>query len=143
MVVSSPFFDAEFIVEDFGDGREAVGGAGSVRHDVMVRRVVFIFVDAQNDGQIFVFGGRGDHDFFHAVFAVRDRFGGVGEEAGGFDHDVRAHAVPFDVGGAALGEHGDFFAVDDEIRSLGLNVAAERAVSGVPLEEVRVGFRVR
>src|SRR6185312_14161418 len=52
--------DGERVVDDLDDGREAVRGAGGVRDDVVLRCVVLVFVDAQNDGEVFVRGGSGD-----------------------------------------------------------------------------------
>ena len=53
--------DAEGVVEDLDDGREAVGGAGGVGDDVVLGRVVLVVVDAEDDGDVLV-GGRGGDD---------------------------------------------------------------------------------
>ena len=52
--------DAEGFLENFGDGREAVGGAGSVGNDVVGRRIVGLVVDAENERGVGTIGGRGD-----------------------------------------------------------------------------------
>jgi hypothetical protein len=49
--------DAEGVLEDLGQRAEAVGGAGGVGDDVVVRRVVVAVVDAEDDGEVLVGGG--------------------------------------------------------------------------------------
>ena len=61
------FIDTKRVIQDFCDRRNAVGGAGSIGDDVMFLRVIFIFVDAQNDSNIFIRGGGGDQNFFSAA----------------------------------------------------------------------------
>ena len=62
--------DTEFLVEDFHDRSEAVGGAGSARDDGLVLRE-FVRVDAEDIGRD-VFGGRrsGDDDALGAIVKV-------------------------------------------------------------------------
>ena len=52
--------DPELVVEDLGQGREAVGGAGGVGDDVLGGRVVLVLVDADDEGAVDVLGGGGD-----------------------------------------------------------------------------------
>ena len=59
--------DAEGIIQNFGDGGHAVGGAGSVGDDIMFRGVVCIFVDTQHDGDVFIGGGGGNEYLFRAA----------------------------------------------------------------------------
>ena len=61
------FIDTKSIVQNFGDRRHAVGGAGSIGDDFMFRGIIFIFVHTQHDGDIFILGGSGDDDFFSAA----------------------------------------------------------------------------
>ena len=62
---------------------------------------------------------------------------GVGEEAGGFDDDLRANGGPVELGRIALGEDLELLAVDgDEVRAVG-DVVLEVAQDGVVLEQVR------
>ena len=46
------------------DRRQAVGGAAGVGDDVVLGRIVLVFVDAEHDGDVFVGGGSGDDDLF-------------------------------------------------------------------------------
>ncbi len=111
-----PDGDAEGVVENLDDGREAVGGAGGVGDDVVLRRVVLVLVDAEDDGDVLVAGRGGDDDLLDGAAEVGLGLGGVGEEAGGFDDDLGAYAGPVELGGVALGEDLDLFAVDgDEV----------------------------
>ena len=62
--------DTEFLVEDFHDRSEAVGGARSARDDGLILRE-FVRVDAEDIGRD-VFGGRrsGDDDALGAIVKV-------------------------------------------------------------------------
>src|SRR6185312_3407851 len=51
--------DAEGVVEDLGQRRQAVGGAGGVADD-RLRAVVLLVVDAHDDGQVVTGRRRGD-----------------------------------------------------------------------------------
>src|SRR5579885_2234163 len=62
--------DAEGILENLSDGREAVGGAGSVRNNVMLGRIVGFVVDAKNKGGVRTVGGGGDDHFLHRAAKV-------------------------------------------------------------------------
>src|SRR6185437_4492905 len=133
--------DAEGIVEDLDDRCEAVGGAGGIGDDVVLRRVVLVVIDAEDDGDVLVAGrGRDDH-LFDGRAEVGLGLGGVGEEAGRFDNDLGAYAGPVELGGIALGEDLDLFAVDgDEVIAM-LDVVLEIAQDGVVFEQVGQGGR--
>ena len=94
--------DAEGVLQDLGDGREAVGGAARVGDDVVFGRVVLAFVDAEHQGDVFVGGGGGDDDFLHGRAEMDLGLFGVGEDAGGFDDDLRAYRGPVELGGVAF-----------------------------------------
>ena len=64
---------------------------------------------------------------------------GVGEEAGGLDHDLCADGGPVELGRVALGEDLDLLAVDgDEVGAVG-DLVLEVAEDGVVLEEMGQG----
>ena len=88
--------DAEGFMKNFGDGSEAVGGAGSVGNDVVLGGIVGLVVHAEDEGGVRAVGGRGDDDFFHGRAEMLPRVFALGEEAGGFDDDVRADGGPVD-----------------------------------------------
>ncbi len=98
------FINSKFIVEDFCDGRESVGGARRVGNNVMFLRVVLIVVHTQDNGDVFILRGRRDDDLLRAArFDVRFGFGRVGEKAGGFDDEFHAHVFPLDGARVFLG----------------------------------------
>src|SRR3981081_201401 len=131
--------DAEGVVEDLDDGGEAVGGAARIGDDVVLGRVVLVFVDSEDDGDVLVGRGGGDDDFFYGAAEVGFCLLRIGEEAGGFDDDLRADGGPVELGGVALGEDLDLLAVDgDEVGAVGYLVR-EIAEDGVVFEEVGQG----
>src|SRR6266481_373239 len=128
--------DSKRFVEDFGDGCETVCGAGSVRNDVMLRRIVSLVVHAEDEGGVRAVGRRGDNDFFHRRAKMLLRVGALGKKTGGFDDDVRADRGPVNFGRIfrlenleALPFHGDgVFGVRDGVRQV--------AEDGVVLQKV-------
>jgi len=128
--------DAEGVVEHLDDGREAVGGAARVGDDVVLGSVVLVFVDAKDEGDVLVAGGRGDDDFLDRAAEVGFGLLGVGEEAGGLDYDFGAYGSPVELGGVALGEDLDGFAVDGEGVGGVADFVLEVAEDGVVLEQV-------
>ena len=118
------FINPEFVVENFGDGSESVRGAGGVGNDVVFLRVVFIVVDAEDYGNIFVLRGSRNNNFLRAArFDVRLCFGRVGEKASRLDHDVHAHVLPLDGGGIFLGSDLDGFTVNNQVAVFHFNRA--------------------
>ncbi len=137
-----PLADAEGVVQDLDDGGQAVGGAGGVGDDVVPAGVVLGVVDAEDDCEVFAFGGGADDDLLGA--AAVDVGAGLlcgGEQPRGLDHDLDAEVFPRDLGGIALGEHLDGLPIDGDGVVAGGDVAREDAVVAIVLEEVCVGGR--
>jgi hypothetical protein len=129
-------FDPEGVVEDLHHRREAVGGAGCVRNDVVFVRVVEIGVDPDAEGEVGIFRRSGDDDLLRARGDVLARTGLVEEETGRLEDDGNALATPIEVGGVFLGCREDAVAFHGD----GLIIILDRAVvatrGGVVLEEV-------
>ena len=131
--------DAEGLVQHLHDRREAVRRAGGIRDDVVLGRVVLVFVDAEDKGDVLVGGGGRDDDLLDGRAEVGLGLFGVGEEAGGFNDDLRADRGPVELGRVALGEDLDLLAVDgDEVGAMG-DLLLEVAEDGVVFEEVGQG----
>jgi hypothetical protein len=105
----------------------------------VLRRIETILVDAEDDGDVLALRGCRDDDLLRAGVDVRLRLGGVGEQAGRFDDDLRAELLPGDAARIALGGYLDLVTVDDERRLVRLDGARIRAVIAVVLEQERVG----
>src|SRR4029077_19450050 len=134
--------DAKGFLENFGDGSETVGGAGSVGNDVVLGGVVGLIVHAEDEGGIGAVGGSGDDNFFHGRAQMLLGIGAFGEEAGGFDDDVRADGGPIDFGGILHFENFEAAAIDgDGVFSI-RDVVRQIAEDGVVLQEVRERLRV-
>jgi hypothetical protein len=126
--------DTELVVDDLGEGGQAVGGARSVGDDVG-RAVVLLLVDTDNvHGGI----GRGSRDDDLLGTAVKMGLGLVngGEDTGGLDDVVSAGLGPLDVGGVTLSEELDGLAVDDEVVTVVADLTLEDTVRRVVLEHV-------
>ena len=138
------FDDAEAVVEDLGDRREAVGRAGRVG-DVFLIGGQFFVVDAENAREdVVALSGSGDDDLVDVVavvtFFVAGR--GSGEETGRFEDDLSAEFTPRNTRGFGFLADGDLFAVDDEVVFIVFDFAVEATLRGVVLQKEREGFRV-
>jgi len=105
-------------------------------------RIVGLVVHTEDESRIGAIGGRGDDDFFHGRAEMLLGIGAFGEEAGGFDDDIRADGGPIDLGRIlgletfeAFPFHGDgVLGMRDLVRQI--------AEDGVVLQKVREGLRV-
>ena len=98
--------DAPVVVQNLGDGSQAVGGAGSVGHEVHVGGVL-VQVDAADEHGGVVLGGGGHDDLLGAGVQVALSLLLGQEQAGGL-HDVLSTQLgPGQVGGVTLGGNGD------------------------------------
>ena len=127
------------VVDDLGEGSQAVGGARGVGEDGDVG-LVGLLVDA-HDEHGGVCRGSGDDDLLGTTLQVGGGLLVGGEDTGGLDDVLGALLGPGDVGGVTLGVEGDGLAVDDEVLAGNLDVALEDTVGGVILEHV--GLRVK
>src|SRR5882724_1978063 len=139
------FLDAKaFLEEDMHEGREAVGSAGGVGYDVVLGRVVFLVVDAHDDGNVLTLGRGADDDFLGTGGDMALGLFRVGEEAGGFDDDVHAQLLPREAGGVLGADDEDVVAVNDQDVVLSLvgrgflggNLAVEASLGGIIFEQV-------
>ena len=105
--------DAETVVQDLGDGGEAVRRAGRVGNDFVFAGQLVV-VDAVNDRQIGAFGRSGLQNAFRAGFQMDFRFFGVREDARAFVHDVDVHFFPGQVVRIAFSQDFHGFAVDGD-----------------------------
>lgn len=135
-------FDGVIVVQDFGEGGQAVGGAAGVGDNVVFVFVVLVFIDAEDDGNVRVFGWRGDEDFFGAGGEVLFGVVPVAEEAGAFEDDVDVEVFPGELAGFFLRKDFDGFAVDDEVVFVVGYLVGGDAVDAVVFEEVGECFRV-
>src|SRR5205085_6625962 len=80
----------EIIVNNFGDWREAVRRAGGIRNNVVLRWIVFVFVYAQHNREVFILCGRRNNDLLYRPAQVLTRIGGISEAATRFHDYLRA-----------------------------------------------------
>lgn len=126
--------DAELVVDDLGEGSQAVGGARSVGDDVG-GAVVLLVVDTDDVHGGIGRGGR-DDNLLGATNKVSLGLLGGGEDTGGLDDVLGAGLSPGDVGGVTLRVELDSLAVDDEVVAVVADLTLEDAVGGVVLEHV-------
>ena len=87
--------DTKSFVYDFGHRRQAVGSAGSIGNDVVLGCIVFTFIDAHDNGDVFALGRSRNDDFFGAGFDMGGRFIRVSETPGRLDDYVDAESAPW------------------------------------------------
>ncbi|GMS86854.1 hypothetical protein PENTCL1PPCAC_9029 [Pristionchus entomophagus] len=132
--------DAKVVVDDLGEGREAVGGARSVGDDVVVGRVVQLVVDAHHVHRR-VSRGRGDDHLLGASLEMGRGLVDGGEHAGRLHDEVGASRSPGDLGRVLAVVHLDPVGAlallrHDQRVSLVRDGALEAAVRRVVVEEV-------
>lgn len=134
--------DAEVVVEDLGERREAVGRARGVGDDVHRGRVVDVLVDAHDDGGIHVGARSGDDDLLGAI--VEMHLAGLAglEATRGLDDDLRANGSPVELLGLARLERLDLVALDDERAFLGVAILEDTALAGIVLGKVRRALEI-
>jgi hypothetical protein len=134
--------DAEGVEQDLRDGGQAVGGAGSVGHQLVLDRIVLLLVDPEHHRDVRILGRRGDDDLLGAGLQVLGRGGAVAEDPGGLHHDPHAHLTPGQRGRVLGRADSDLPPVDEDRLALGLHLGVERAVYGVVLQEMGQGLGV-
>ena len=126
--------DAKVLVDDLGEGSEAVGGTGGVGNDVG-GSIVGGVVDAHDEHGSVGGGGRDDDLLGTAAEMSRGLLDG-GEDAGGFAHNLGTGLAPANVGGVALGVELDTLVADDEAIAVDNDLTGVGAVDGIVLELV-------
>ena len=109
----------------------------------MLRRIVSLVVDAQDQGDVRV-GGRGaDDDFFRpAGLDVLEEIRPFGPFARGFHHDVDAQVLPGEAGDVLLGEDLDPAAFEDDGVALDRDVMIEGSENGIVFQKMGQRRRV-
>ena len=129
------FHDAELVIQDLGNGSQAVGGAGSVGDEGHVAGVL-IQVDAADEHGGVILGGSAHDDVLGTGVdvALAELLGQV--LAGALANMLRTHGSPGNVLDLHRGEDGVLLAVDDQTAVISLDSAGELAVNRVILEHV-------
>jgi hypothetical protein len=91
--------DAKSVLQDFGDGSEAVGCAGGIGDHVMLRGIVCVGIHAQNESGVRSISGRRNNDFLDRTAEMFFGLWALGEQTSGFDDDIRANRGPVDFTG--------------------------------------------
>merc|ERR1719410_1407031 len=120
--------DAEVIVQHFGDGGEAVGGARRIREDWLARVLLVVHAHDEHRGRL----RRGrDADTACASLEVCLGFVNLLEYSSGLDHGVNSAAAPWDVSRVLLGEYRDSPPIYEEVVSPVRNVALKHSMCRV------------
>ena len=131
--------DAESLMDDFRDRRQTVRRARGVGNDLVLRRVVLLLVDPQDDCDVGAFGRRGDDDFLGAGAHMLGRVVPIGEQAGRLEHHVDAERFPGQLRRIAHRQHLELVAVDRNRVALCLDAGVEVAQNRVVLQQMREG----
>ena len=131
--------DAEIIVDDLGQRRQAVRGAGSVGHDLDIRGVR-IEVNAADEHRRVVLGRAGEHDDLRAGVQMILRLFLGQERAGALEHILDTQLAPGQELRVAVVEQRNALAIDDQGRvlaALAIDRAVKAAVHGIVLHSIR------
>ena len=131
--------DAEIIVDDLGQRRQAVRGARSVGHDLDIRGVR-IEVNAADEHRRVVLGRAGEHDDLRAGVQMILRLFLGQERAGALEHILDTQLAPGQELRVAVVEQRNALAIDDQSRvlaALAIDRAVKAAVHGIVLHGIR------
>ena len=128
-------FDAEVILQNLGNGGQAVGGAGSVGYNVHVGGV-FVLVNAHNKHGS-VSRRSGDNNLLGTGLQVSGSLFDGGEHTGGFHDIIGADSTPGDFSGVFAGKEFDLFAVNNDAVIGVADFTVKLAVHGVIAQHVR------
>ena len=146
--------DRVLVMHDFRRRRQTVRGAGGIRNNVVLLRVILVLVDAQHDGQVFAFRRSGDDDFLGATAGdvIDCALDGLallvdavfldGEQAGGLRSRYPPPGPPMGSQRIGLFESLDLLAIDDQTVIVYFDRAIEAAIVRIVLEQVRHGLHV-
>src|SRR5207247_5690186 len=112
-------------------------------NDLMPGRVVFVVVDAENDGDVRAFRGGGDHHLLRAGCDVLGRVVAFGEQSGRLEDNVDAEVFPRQLRRVAHRQHLELVAVDRDRFSPGLDLRVQITEHRVVLQQVRKRVRIR
>src|SRR5262245_26393651 len=130
------FLDAEALVDDFRERREAVRRARRVRDDLMFGRIVLVVVHAEDDGDVGALRGRRDHHALGAGGDVLRRGVAVGEEPGRLEHHVDAEILPRQLRRILHRQHLELVAVDRDAVLFGFDACVQVSKHRVVLQQV-------
>ena len=126
--------DADLLVYHLDHRRQAVGGAGGRRDQMVLGRVVQVVIDAVHDVQC-AFGRCSNNDLLYPLIEIGlQRLGLFVMLAGRLDHDVTARPVGFADGRIAA--VCDLLATDDHCVAIGTAFFGPGAMHRVELEQV-------
>ena len=126
----------EFFMEYLHHRSQAVRGAGRIGNDIVLFRIIGVFIDPHYDGGIVIFAGSRDDDFFHGALDMLAGAGLILQLTRGFYHDFYAVPAPVQVFRIPVMEYMDPFTFDDEVVAVDFYFLAETAVDGIILQKI-------
>ena len=133
--------DAELLMDDLRERRQAVRRARRVRDDLVRGRIVLFVVDAENERDVRPLGRRRDHDLLGARGEMLGGGAAVGEEPGRLEDDVDAERPSRQLGRVPLRQHFELVAVDRDAVLPGLDACLEVPEHRIVLEQMRERVR--
>jgi hypothetical protein len=131
--------DADGIVQDLCDRREAVGRAGGVRdHEVVLRELVV--VHAVHHGEVGPLGRSGDDDALGSCLEMERRLLLRGEDAGAFESNVDAELFVRQLGRVLDRRDLDGLTVDHDRVALHGHFARKATVDRIVSQKMGIGL---
>ena len=134
--------DAEILMDDFDDRRQAVRRTGCVGNDVVNRRIIDRLVHAHDDRGRRILRRRGNDHLLRAILQMNFAVLHGIELAGRFDNNVHAEFPPGQVGRIAVAKDFDWLAVHHHEIAAGFDFMVQLPVDRVIFEEMRRRLRI-
>src|SRR5215208_4198054 len=131
--------DADRVIDDLGDGGEAIGGAGGVRHHLVLGGELVV-IDAEDDGQVGTLGRGRDQDTFGAGGQMSGSLILGGENSGAFKRYVDTQFLPWKGCRILYGGNLDAGVLDDDAVAFDLYLIWKAAMDGIEAQQMRVGL---
>ena len=132
-------FNADGLMQDFGERREAIGGAGGIRHNQMVFGQLVV-IDAEHNRQIRAVRRCRHQDALGTCRKMQRGFFFRGENAGAFHGDINAELFMRQLGGIFHSGHFDRAATHIDCIPMHDHIMRETAMHRVIAHQMRIGF---
>ena len=102
----------------------------------MLFRIIFVLVNAHNDGDILAFSRSGDDNLFSASFQMSLSLCSFGKATSGFNYDISTNLAPRNLSRVRRSKYGNLFAINNDAVVFARNFMVIGAMYGVIFQQM-------